>query len=212
MPTNPTDDIDLRSAVFHSSPDDVKNWPITVHLEGVEFKPGAATDGNTCGVRPIADRTRWPDLSVPGVTGPGDFLQFTLWVFVKVNDVWHGAGLQEFWRDRDWSGAPILTQWFDWVYRNQWGSEMEAYRPRAGDEIAFMVVAGDNRLIDVRSVKERSQVLKVKLVATGIARSHSTPPPPPPAPLDNVEHLISEVRGLAAQVEALTAAVKALRS
>ena len=182
------DGIDLCQAVYHSSPN-ICQWPITVTLETVEFKPGTAADGNTVGVRPIFDRQQmnavWPDVRPVGWEGT---IQFTLWACIKA-DVWHCAGLQEFWSDRNgppriWSGAPILTQWHDWVYRGQWGAEMERYRPTLGDEIVFGLIAGDRRLMDL-GVQERSNFVRVPLMAVGVAvplGTVQTPPQPPQGP------------------------------
>lgn len=178
------DGIDLRDVQFRSSPN-VADWPITVTLNGVEFKSGTAAMGNTCGVRPIFDRTemnaRWPDVKPPDWTGA---IQFTLWAFVRIGGVWYGAALQEFWSNRNgepriWSGAPILTQWSDWVYRNQWGPELEGYRPKVGDPIAFMLTAGDRRLMDVGDVRERTNVLLTTLQADAVVEGVTAVEPPP---------------------------------
>lgn len=199
------DGIDLKTAQIHNSPKDVCDWPVGVELQGVEFKPGTPSDGN-CGVRPIFDRPalngRWPDVRVwthnPETGRPNDpndgWIQFTLWAFVKTGNVWRGAALHEFWSDRRgtarvWTGAPILTQWSDWVYRNQWGPEMQGYQPRAGDEVAFMLTAGDRRSPhNLGDVRERTNVLRVKLAASGIPEvlggaPVGTVPAPEPVPV-----------------------------
>lgn len=214
-----TDGIDLKSVQWHGTPD-ISDWPITLDLQGVEFKAGSASDGNTVGVRPIFDRgvmnQRWPDVRPDGWDG---FIQFTIGAIVKVNGVWHGAGLHEFWSNRNgdariWTGAPILTQWADWVYRNQWGPEMESYRPAVGDEIGFFLVAGDRRSPhNIGPVRERTNVIRVKLAANGVADALApvgvpTPPvvnPPNPGTSEPATHgyaaLKDEVNGL---TEALT--------
>lgn len=227
--TAQTDGYDLRSCVIHGSPN-VAGWPITVPLVNVEFKSGTAAHGNTVGVRPIFDRSlmnlRWPDVKPVGWDG---YIQYTLWAFVFPNGKCHGAGLHEFWSNRNgaarvWTGAPILTQWSDWVYRNQWGSEMEQYVPRAGDPIGFMLTAGDRRLMDLGDVRERTQLLMVRLAGDGMGEpavpaspptSHPEPPPqpipdPPPPPVSlppdlsevyrRIEELRSRVNELAAVV------------
>jgi hypothetical protein len=88
---------------------------------------------------------------------------------VKMNGVWHGAAVHEFWKDRVWTGAPLLTQYGDWIYPNPgspWG-EMGNYRPAVGDEVGFMATSGDLRLRkDVLTVNQRSNVVKVRLTHT----------------------------------------------
>lgn len=181
------DGIDLSAAVWHGTPN-VSGWPITVSLESVEFKPGRESDGNTVGVRPIFNRpqmnARWPEVRPVGWEGT---IQFTIAACVRPQSVWHCAGLHEFWSDRNgaprvWTGAPILTQWYDWVYRGQWGSEMEAYRPKLGDEIVFGLIAGDRRLMDLGEVRERSNFVRVPIVEAGIPVPLSTVPSVPTEP------------------------------
>jgi hypothetical protein len=182
------DGVDLSSAVYHGSPN-VSRWPVTVVLQGVEFKSGRESDGNTVGVRPIFDRaamnSRWPDVKPVGWDG---FIQYTFWACVRPSTVWHCAGLHEFWSDRNgapriWTGAPILTQWSDWVYRNQWGPEMETYRPQVGDEMAFLLTSGDRRLMDLGDVRERTNAVRVKVVAAGIPENLGGSPQPEPTPV-----------------------------
>lgn len=169
----PADTIDLREATYHESPN-VSNWPVTVHLRGIEYAPG-----ETRGVRPIFDRAQanahWPDVLIwPNPTNPLDgYIQFTLYMFVRVNGVWHGGGMIQFWGDRkgpprEWTGAPILTQWKDWVY---WAPSLAAHQPRAGEEVAFMLVAGNRRRMNKGDVMERSNVITVPVLAEGVAES-----------------------------------------
>lgn len=215
------DGIDLSQAAYHGSPD-ISRWPVTVALEAVELKSGRASDGNTVGVRPVFDRAtvnrRWPDVKPPGWEG---FIQYTFWACVQPADRWHCAGLHEFWSDRNgspriWTGAPLLTQWSDWVYRGQWGPEMEAYRPREGDEIVFLLTAGDRRLMDLGDVRERSNAIRVHLVADGLARplvGGVTPSPvPDPQPQPSPAPLPSPSPDLVSQIASRLAALEAYAS
>ncbi|MGE3507919.1 MAG: hypothetical protein AB7N65_03440 [Vicinamibacterales bacterium] len=225
------DGIDLKQAVIHNSPTDVHQWPIGLELQGVEFKAGTASDAN-CGVRPIFDRqamnARWPDVRVwthDPVTGrpnaPTDgWIQYTIWAFVRTGPVWRGAALHEFWSDRFgkprvWTGAPILTQWSDWVYRNQWGAEMQAYQPKAGDEIAFMLTAGDRRSPhNLGDVRERTNVVRVRLAAAGIPdllggdEAVAPPPQPPQPPESTTPATPTHVTGTTAAMDELKAALQ----
>lgn len=218
-----TDGIDLKSVQWHGTPD-ISDWPITLDLQGVEFKAGSASDGNTVGVRPIFDRgvmnQRWqpyrvwpnnPETGQPNPPNDG-WIQHTLGAIVKVSGAWHGAALQEFWGNqygdpRVWSGAPILTQWRDWAYRDPWSALM-SYQPREGDEIGFFLVAGDRRSPhNIGPVRERTNVARVKLAANGVADALApvgvvTPPvvvPPvvtPSEPNPGYADLKAEVNGL----------------
>jgi FG-GAP-like repeat len=162
------DAIDLRTVVYHASLN-VSNWPITKVVTGVELKPGTREQGDV-GVRLTLSpynhnmhADSWPDFIM---WPPAGDLRWTLWLFVKMNGVWHGAAVHEFWKDRVWTGAPLLTQYGDWIYPNPgspWG-EMGSYSPAAGDEVGFMATSGDLRLRkDVLTVNQRSNVVKVRL-------------------------------------------------
>jgi hypothetical protein len=147
------DAIDLNAVQFHGSPN-VATWPITVTLEGVEFSPGERN-----GVRPIFNRNavnaRWPDVRPDNWEGD---IQFCLWAFVKVNGVWHGGALHEFWSDRKgeprvWTGAPFLENgvkggpnWQEnWVYRTDVYHPMHECTMALGAEVGFMLTSGDVR-------------------------------------------------------------------
>lgn len=206
------DQLDLSAAVIHASTD-VRSWAIGPALTGVEFKDGTADQGNTCGIRPVFDRERhgWRNFTPPGWEGP---LQFTLWIFVRVDGVWHGAGLAEFWKDREWSGD-LIGNWHNWVYNTGWGPEIERNAPDVGEQIGVMVAAGDQRKPhDIRTVHERSQVALVTVAAHGYVAIHPEPDvqvdpvvdpqgdsPPAPEPMPD---------GLVQRVAALEAAIRQL--
>lgn len=165
------DMIDLRTVVYHASLD-VSSWPVTKRITGVELKPGTRSQGDV-GVRltqspynPAMHADPWPDFIM---WPPAGDLRYTVWLFVKMNGVWHGAAVHEFWKDRVWTGAPLLTQYGDWIYPNPgspWG-EMGNYVPREGDEVGFMTTAGDLRMRKDRlTVNQRSNVVKVRLTST----------------------------------------------
>ena len=165
------DMIDLRTVVYHASLD-VSSWPVTKRITGVELKPGTRAQGDV-GVRvtmspynPAINADPWPDFIM---WPPAGDLRYTLWLFVKMNGVWHGAAVHEFWKDRVWTGAPLLTQYGDWIYPNPgspWG-QMGNYVPAEGDEVGFMTTAGDLRMRKDRlTVNQRSNVVKVRLTST----------------------------------------------
>ena len=166
------DAIDLKTVVYHASLD-VSAWPIKKTITGVELRPGTPSQGDV-GVRttltpynPAMNADSWPDFIM---WPPAGDLRYTLWLFVRMGGTWHGAAVHEFWKDRDWTGAPLLTQYGDWIYPNPgspWG-QMGDYVPKVGDEVGFMVTAGDLRLRKDRlTVLERSNVVKVTLPTGG---------------------------------------------
>jgi hypothetical protein len=232
------DAFDLHTAVTHASPADVADWPITVTITSVNDDPRG-------GFELLFDRTlpeswKWP--SNPAV--PSDNFQFTVWSFVQVSGRWHGAGFVQMWQGRSMKtgalpamfavndGAPGYMNWWGDV-RRLWG-EMSDYVPQPGDQIGFLVSAGNARLVQgVTSVRERSNVVLVTLTASdvlsvivGAAAPHgpavpavSTPAPvnlTPTAPqLARLEKLIQDAenqsRLLVAHLDDLKRAIAALR-
>jgi hypothetical protein len=163
--------IDLATVVYHDSLD-VSAWPVTKTITGVELAPGTSTQSDV-GVRvtltpynPALDGDSWPDFIM---WPPDGDLRYTLWLFVRMGGQWHGAAVHEFWKNRVWTGAPLLTQYTDWIYANPgspWDT-MGDYVPAEGDTVGFMATAGDLRMHkDVLSVNERSNVVTVRLTST----------------------------------------------
>src|SRR4051812_46826676 len=79
-----TDMIDLRDAAIHNSPDDVMQWPITVHIVALDMLPsGHPRAGLNFTLGPVPDA--W-DYHVPGWGGgsdPGNLL-YTVWAAAQV--------------------------------------------------------------------------------------------------------------------------------
>ena len=166
------DAFDLHTAITHASPD-VADRPITVNIASINEYPRG-------GFELLFDRTlpeswKWP--SNPAV--PSDNFQFTVWSFVQVGGRWHGAGFVQMWQGRSMKagalpamfavndGAQGYVNWWGDV-RHLWG-EMSDYVPRPGDQIGFLVSAGNGRLVqDVTSVRERSNVVLVTLNASDV--------------------------------------------
>lgn len=232
------DAFDLHTAVTHASPADVADWPITVTITSVNEDPRG-------GFELLFDRTlpeswKWP--SNPAV--PSDNFQFTVWSFVQVGGQWQGAGFVQMWQGRSMKtgalpamfaindGAPGYVNWWGDV-RRLWG-EMSDYVPRAGDQVGFLVSAGNGRLVQgVTSVRERSNVVLVTLTASDVLSvivGAAVPPGPavpavsttapvnltPTAPqLAHLEKLIKDAenqsRLLVALLDELKRAIAALR-
>ncbi len=158
-PTSSTDaEKELQAATIWNSPKDVASWPATTRITRIVMRPN--TDPNP-GVQLTFDaQSRWPNYTPPGWDGP---LQYTVWVGVKISGRWHFSGIMQFWRERCCTGAPILGYWRDWVYDGRWG-DMNNYYPNAGDEMIFLVTAGDARgQPGVTSLRERSNAVVVKM-------------------------------------------------
>lgn len=205
------DMIDIHSVAFHSSPEEVKAWSVTVPLTGIHLKSDSVDES---GVAPLFDRTRWPEFVPPGWEGP---LQSTLWLFVPVDGRWHGAAIIEFWKNRVWSGAPLLTFYKEWVYNDQWGPEMQRYVPREGDSVGFMVSAGQLRLNkNLISVRERSNIVTCRLVGdaqysfTEGATPGGGPPAPAPPPAPDSEEQLKLLHQIANSIAVLTTKVEGL--
>ncbi len=232
-----TDQIDLSTAVVHSSPADIASWPITTRIERLTMRPG---QDHGLSFQFSGNQT-WPDYVPPGWDGP---IQYTVWAGVRVNGRWHMAGFIQMWRSRPSTGAPIVAQWRDWAYdENRWGP-MARHRPQVGEEMVFFLSAGNARRgsagpePDVTSVRERSNAVLVKLPpndhgdfvyerqtesgSTGGGEPVIPAPPPEPAPpatggnetvvAAQLDAVIAELRKISSQVEALTDAVKELKT
>lgn len=167
-PTNPTQSGDtaeqaLASCKVSNSPVDVASWPITTQITSLVMRPSANANaglefffskrGHVLG--------HWPDWTPPGWAGP---IQYTVWAGVKISGQWYCSGIIEMWWDRVATGAPILTDFArNWVYDSRWGG-MTKYQPKAGEQMFFVVTAGDARgFTGVTSVRERSQAVFVNV-------------------------------------------------
>jgi len=204
-----TDDITVTDVVFHQL-GQVQSWPATITLQTVEFKDQGGAD-RAVGVRPVfadeaAMRARWPNVTPTGWTGT---VRTTVWPVVRCGDGrWHTVAAIVMYDGAWGTGAP-LTQpggWVNWVY---FDAALLQCTPKTGDEIGFFVTAGGTRWDNVTiSVPERSNIVKVRLLANGLGvRETPAPPVPPPAPPSPVftradyEHLLEVLDGLRQQIE-----------
>ena len=161
------DAIDLSQAIVHNSPADIASWAKTTRISTLTMRPPGPADGLSFDA---ASHMKWPDYTPPGWDGP---IQYTVWAGVKLSDgKWHIAGIQQMWRDRESTGAPLLSYGpgctvnnfaCNWVYDARWGA-MAGYQPRAGEAMVFFLSAGNARGVGtVTSVRERSNVVIVNL-------------------------------------------------
>jgi len=153
-PSIPPGDAILRSATIYASARDVASWPATATITLLDF--------NANGVRvDFTKKTgvgRWPDVVPPGWDGP---LQYTLWMVVNVNGQWATAGGVEYWYGLDRSGGPPSMFAQNWYYNPQVWGPLATHQPSVGEEVGFVVTAGDQRAKDVSPVRERSNVVIV---------------------------------------------------
>lgn len=157
---------------------------------------------------------RWPDVVPPGWTGP---IQYTVWIGMNISGGWQLCPVLEFWfgrgldADVDAGNNPLFDAQVarNWTY---FCGQM-ARQPVAGEPIAFMVSAGDQRRMDVFGVRERSNIVIVNWPAavpsTTTFNQAPTPvptPTPQPTPDPGGHHSADDER-----LDALTREVGELR-
>lgn len=156
-----------------SAPAEVLNWSETARITKIVFEPN--------NFRVEFDKASvWPEVVPPGWDGG---IQFTLWPVILVNGEWYTTGAIEFWKGRAGVDGPFSNAAKDWYSKMP---PMSSVQPGPGQKVGFMVVAGDQRLKDVRSVQERSKIVFLTVPAndTGTFTFDDAPadPPSPPVP------------------------------
>lgn len=151
--------IDGINVIIEASPD-VSSWSKTTSITSADTKLNISFSKKDGG-------GRWPDVTPPGWSGP---IQYTIWIFMKISGQWYASGIVECWNGRidpsDISIACGNQIARNFVYGSAWGP-MQGHQPAVGEEMGIMVVAGDQRLKDVRSVLERSNIAFFKMPACG---------------------------------------------
>jgi hypothetical protein len=146
-----------------------------VHIDALTFSPDAGLSFQRSGAN-------WPDVIPPGFEGP---IQYTVWACARL-DVWTCAGFIQMWRTRPSTGAPLpsnSTFWWGPQGGGATAGDFGAYESRPGDDMAFFVSAGNARdEVDVSSVRERSNVVLVRLPAGDSGVFTFRPPTQPPVP------------------------------
>lgn len=154
-----TDMLNLNTVSIQSSPPDIASWPQTATL--------TLFDWQSSGVLLTFDKqATWPPYTPPGWTGP---LQSTLWLFLKISGQWYGAGFIQFWAAAQRNGGPPSQLAQNWNYDVGRWAQMAGYQPAVGEQVGFMVSAGNARAgtpggsTGVTSVKERSQTILISM-------------------------------------------------
>jgi hypothetical protein len=150
----PGDAIDLNQAAIMNSPPDVARWPATATLRVLDLGQGGVfvdfTKKNGAG--------SWPDYTPPGWTGP---LQYTLWIVLNINGRWYASGCIQFWRGLDRNGGPPALYAQNWYYDSRRWGPMTGHQPATGEQVGFLVTAGDARNNGGTALKERSNVVMI---------------------------------------------------
>lgn len=177
MPT-----IDLATCVLHNSPD-IRDWATTAKITRLEFRPRGVhvehtkRDGAWC----------WPNFRPAGWDGD---LQYTLWLFERIEGVWHGSGGIQFWQSCDENGGAPENFAAGWFYAADRWAPMTGYQPIPGETVGFLVTAGDARNNGTVTVRERSEMVVMPFPRSGdVWDAVPMPDPvviptpiPPPAP------------------------------
>lgn len=172
------DMLNIHQAQIVNAPN-VADWPITTALTSVSF------DGATTRVdfTKKDGPNRWPDVTPTGWTGP---LEYTLWLFVKVQGQWVGSGFIQFWNGRDGSGSaadPDVPSLYakHWYYAERWTPIFGHGSIAPNEEIGFMVTSGNQRDSGgPNSVQERSNVVTFPATDSGHYSFSTAPVTPPP--------------------------------
>ena len=106
----------------------------------------------------------WPDVAFGA---PGDSLEYTLWIVLNINGHWYASGCVEFWRGLDRNGGPPSQYAQNWYYDPIRWAPMTGHQPAPGEQVGFLVTAGDARNNGNSIVKERSNVVVVPFPAGG---------------------------------------------
>jgi hypothetical protein len=147
---------DLASARIVNAPD-ARKFAETARITKVSF------DGASTRVEFTKQEGggRWPDQTPDGWQGP---LQYTIWLFLRMNGQWVGSAFIQMWHGRDGSGStsdPDVPSVYHnhWYYGSRW-SPMQEHGPiRPAELIGFMVTAGNARDNVGPMLQERSNVV-----------------------------------------------------
>lgn len=217
-----TDGLDIRDSRIVNSPD-IRSWPATATITQLSFRDGVTRVEFTRKNGP----NRWPDVTPAGWDGP---LQYTLWLFVRINRTWTGSGFIQFWHERDGTGdasVPVLPAFAkNWYYAERWAPIFGHGDIQPGEQIGFMVTSGNARdSVGPYGPQERSNVVVIAATNGGTFEfpvgpvnpvpGPVEPPPPvvilPPLPSVDLVPLLSKLDQCVAGIQAVQSSVDAGR-
>lgn len=184
---------------LHAQPVHVDNGPAailgfaeTAHITKITFEP------HNFFVE-FDKQNVWPSVHIPGWGDPNlsdaqkascsllgvdnGCIQYTLFPVINVNGEYYTTGALELWPGKNGTGGPFSDAARNWYYQ---APTMAGHQPGPGERVGFMVVAGDFRLKDLRSVSERSSIAWVNVPDndTGVfVFGAASNPPPTPTPV-----------------------------
>jgi hypothetical protein len=80
---------------------------------------------------------------------------------LNINGRWYASGCIEFWNGLDRNGGPPGLYAQNWYFdAARWGP-MTGHQPAPGEQVGFLVTAGDARNNRGTAVKERSNVVVI---------------------------------------------------
>jgi hypothetical protein len=147
----PNDAINMNSVIIHNSPTDVPSWRVTTSISRLDLMPS--------GAHVVFDKqSSWPEVTPPGWAGG---IQYTLWIVLNINGQWHASGCIEYWRSLYENGGPVSDYAMNWYFDPIRWAPMTGHQPAPGEQVGFLVTAGDQRNNGPNSVRERSNVVMV---------------------------------------------------
>lgn len=151
------DMINIHEATIVNSPD-VRGWNITTEIESVGIYPGGPVGNTIVEFTKHHGAGKWPMVVPPGWEGG---LQYTVWLFLQLTPgVWTGAGFIQCWEDRNGCGDSISDYPINWYYPSRW-NPMTGHVIQPGEEIAYMVTAGNARDGGQVTLQERSNIVVI---------------------------------------------------
>ncbi len=144
---------DLAGVTIYNSPD-VSQWPATAKITTLDLQANGVYVDFT---RRDGDGS-WPDVPFGA---PGDSLEYTLWIVLRIDGNWYASGCIEYWRGLDRNGGPPSGYAMNWYYDPIRWKNMVGHQPAVGEIVGFLVSAGDARNDGNSIVQERSNVVFV---------------------------------------------------
>jgi hypothetical protein len=165
------DMIPLASVQVVNAPD-VSGWASTAVISQVAITPNNTVFTFSKNVGPNA----WPNVVPPGWEGP---LQYTVWLFRKVNGAWVASAFIQMWQDRNGVGDAPSDYSVNWYYAQRWAPLYGSGPLVPGETIGFMLTSGNQRdNTGPNTVQERSNIVTLPTTDNGVFNFPSGPTPP----------------------------------